>query len=61
MLWPRAFGMDAEEALALIDELDAAGESPGEIDGDIDSSDIDVLSSSKEDLLNRHLLVVSSG
>ena len=53
--------MDAEEALALIDELDAAGETAGEIDGDIDPSDINVLTSSEEGLLDRHLLVVSSG
>ena len=56
----RAFGMDAEEALALIDELDAVGESASELDGDIDPSEIDVLSSSEEDLLDRHLLGILS-
>lgn len=41
--------MNVQEVLALIDELDAAGERMGNIDSNLDYSDINVSSSSEEE------------
>lgn len=54
-----ASAMEAEEALALIDELDEAGGPFGEINDNLGSSEICVLSSSEENM-DDYLLGMSS-
>ena len=51
--------MDVHDVLALIDELDAAGapiDVGSEPDDELDSSDIDALSSSEEELLHGNMV-----
>ena len=52
--------MDTQKALAFINKLNPIGKPISNLNDGIDSSDIDVLSSSKEELLDGHNLGISS-